>query len=201
MKYDITKDDTKVMEDGDIIELYWSRNESAIEQTDKKYGKYLYTIAYNIVHDNMDSEECLSDTYLTTWNKIPPTRPKLLKVFLSKLTRDAAVDKYRKMSADKRVSSELTVSLDELDDCLYFSESAEDDFIVRQVSSVLNNYLRSLNKRKICVFICRYYYADSIQSIAGMFGISERTILRDLASIRSGLKAKLEEMGYRYEQV
>ena len=70
MKYDITKDGTKAMEDGDIIELYWSRNENAIEQTDKKYGKYLYTIAYNIVHDNMDSEECLSDTYLTTWNKI-----------------------------------------------------------------------------------------------------------------------------------
>lgn len=199
MKNDTIKESAKVLDDNDIIELYWCRDEDAITKTDQKYGKYLYTIAYNIVHDNMDSEECINDTYLATWNKIPPTRPKLFKLFLSKITRDLAVDKYRKMSADKRVSSELTVSLEELDDCLQFSESAEDEFIVRQISSVLNSYLRSLDKRKLCVFICRYYYADSIASIARMFGTSERTILRDLASIREGLKQRLAEMGYRYE--
>jgi len=147
----------------------------------------------------MDSEECVNDTYLSTWNKIPPTRPNLLKVFLSKITRDTAIDKYRKLSADKRVSSELTVSLDELDDCLKFSESAEDEFIVRQVSTVLNNYLHTLDKRKLCVFICRYYYADSIANIAKIFSTSERTVMRDLASIRAGLKKKLSEMGYQYE--
>ena len=147
----------------------------------------------------MDCEECLNDTYLATWNKIPPTRPKLLKLFLSKISRDLAVDKYRKMSADKRVSSELTVSLEELDDCMQFSESAENEFVVRQIGCVLNNYLRTLDKRKVCVFICRYYYADSIAGIAKMFGTSERTILRDLASIRAGLTERLAEMGYQYE--
>ena len=199
MKNDTTKESTKVLDDNDIIELYWCRDEDAITKTDQKYGKYLYTIAYNIVHDNMDCEECLNDTYLATWNKIPPTRPKLLKLFLSKISRDLAVDKYRKMSADKRVSSELTVSLEELDDCMQFSESAENEFVVRQIGCVLNNYLRTLDKRKVCVFICRYYYADSIAGIAKMFGTSERTILRDLASIRAGLKERLAEMGYQYE--
>ena len=110
------KDAAKVLADEDIVALYFDRNESAIDETDKKYGKYLYTIAYNIIHDSMDCEECLDDTYLSTWNRIPPTRPKILKVFLSKIMRDVAVDRYRKDSAKKRVPSELTVSLEECDE-------------------------------------------------------------------------------------
>lgn len=193
------KENTNTMIDEDIVELYWGRDERAIGETDKKYGKYLYTIAYNIVHDNMDCEECLNDTYLSTWNKIPPTRPKIFKIFLSKIMRDVAVDKYRKSTAEKRIPSEMTVSLDELGECLSFSTSAEEEFMVRQVSTVLNNYLRSLDRRKMCIFICRYYYADSIASIAKMFKVSESTVFRDLAGIRAGLKEKLLEMGYKYE--
>ena len=193
------KDAAKVLADEDIVALYFDRNESAIDETDKKYGKYLYTIAYNIIHDNMDCEECLDDTYISTWNRIPPTRPKILKVFLSKIMRDVAVDRYRKDSAKKRVPSELTVSLEEISECFSFTSSAEEEFLVRQVSIVLNGYLRTLDKRKLCIFICRYYYADSVKDIAKMFRVSETTVFRDLAAVREGIKEKLLEMGYSYE--
>ncbi len=193
------KDAAKVLADEDIVALYFDRNESAIDETDKKYGKYLYTIAYNIIHDSMDCEECLDDTYLSTWNRIPPTRPKILKVFLSKIMRDVAVDRYRKDSAKKRVPSELTVSLEEVSECFSFTSSAEEEFLVRQVSIVLNGYLRTLDKRKLCIFICRYYYADSVKDIAKMFRVSETTVFRDLAAVREGIKEKLSEMGYSYE--
>lgn len=190
---------TALLTDEDIVELYWSRNESAISETDKKYGKYLYTIAYNIVHNGMDCEECVNDTYLGTWNRIPPTRPSALRIFLSKIVRDVAVDRYRKMNAEKRVPSEITVSLEELNDCMSFTSSAEEEFLVKQVGKALSEYLRELDRRKVCIFICRYYYADSISSIAKMFKVSESTVFRDLAEIRAGLKAKLLEMGYQYE--
>ena len=193
------KDAAKVLADEDIVALYFDRNESAIDETDKKYGKYLYTIAYNIIHDNMDCEECLDDTYISTWNRIPPTRPKILKVFLSKIMRDVAVDRYRKDSAKKRVPSELTVSLEEISECFSFTSSAEEEFLVRQVSIVLNGYLRTLDKRKLCIFICRYYYADCVKDIAKMFRVSETTVFRDLAAVREGIKEKLLEMGYSYE--
>ena len=193
------KDAAKVLADEDIGALYFDINESAIDETDKKYGKYLYTIAYNIIHDSMDCEECLDDTYISTWNRIPPTRPKILKVFLSKIMRDVAVDRYRKDSAKKRVPSELTVSLEEISECFSFTSSAEEEFLVRQVSIVLNGYLRTLDKRKLCIFICRYYYADSVKDIAKMFRVSETTVFRDLAAVREGIKEKLLEMGYSYE--
>ena len=109
-------DELRIVDDEEIIELYWKRDEQAISQTDKKYRRYLFTIAYNILHDNMDCDECLNDTYLKTWNKIPPTRPRILQLFLSKITRDVSVDKYRENNLTRKIPSELMLSLDELDE-------------------------------------------------------------------------------------
>ena len=106
------------LSDEEIIELYWKRNEDAIQQTDVKYGKYLFTIAYNIVHDRLDSEECLNDTYLGTWNKIPPERPLVFNVFLSRIMRNVAINRYKKNNAAKRVPQGLIVPLEELGDTL-----------------------------------------------------------------------------------
>lgn len=187
------------LSDETIIELYWNRNEDAIQATDEKYGKYLYMIAYNIVHDNMDCEECLNDTYLSTWNRIPPTRPKFFQLFLSKIIRNIAVDRYRKNSAEKRISSEMTCSLEELDDCLPSEMGLEDEVLMRAVIDAMNDYLRSLSKREVLIFICRYYYSDSIDSIAQMLKVSRNTVFRDLSKIRSGLKERLEAEGYCHE--
>lgn len=182
-------------DDGIIIELYWQRDESAIVATDRKYGKYLYVIAYNILRDSMDSEESLNDTYLCAWNRIPPARPTVLQVFLSKIARDIAVDKYRKRTAARRVPSELISSLEELDDCLACANTVEAEMLAREGRRVLNSYLRSLSKKEEFIFVCRYYYADSISSIADMLNVSESTVFRSLARMRKGLKERLVKEG------
>lgn len=181
-----------LLEDEEIISLYWERNEQAISATDRKYGKYLYTIAYNLVRDSLDCEECLNDTYLATWNRIPPTRPTVFQVFLSKIMRNIAIDRFRKNTAAKRIPPELTYSLDELDDSVSFMTDYDEEEFTRQLSSCFNKFLRSIARKEAVIFVCRYYYSDSIDSIAEMFGISESTVFRVLAKLRRQLKQLIE---------
>lgn len=182
------------LSDESIIDLYWERNEKAISETDRKYGRYLYVIAYNIVHDRLDCEECLNDTYLGTWNSIPPHRPNVFQVFLSRIMRNIAVDKLRESSAKKRVPSEMIVSLDELDDCLA-SMDGEEEGLLQDLSRALNSFLKTLNDREQFVFVCRYYYGDKISSIAHMLQLGEATVYRELAAIRTNLKDFMEKEG------
>ena len=193
-------DDQKdILCDEDIIELYWRRSERAISETDTKYGKYLFTIAYNIVHDRLDSEECLNDTYIGTWNSIPPHRPNVFQVFLSRITRNIAIDKYRTNTADKRINSELTVSLEELNDCVCIDPSIEEQMLVSEISQVLNDFLASLSEREKFIFVCRYYYSDSVINIAKMLQVTERTVFRNLAKSREKLREELIKAGIKYE--
>jgi RNA polymerase sigma-70 factor (ECF subfamily) len=192
---DKSKKTTKVLPDEKIVQMYWDRNEKAIEATDSKYGKYLYTIAYNIVHDTLDSEECVNDTYLGTWNRIPPTRPNAFQMFLSKITRNIAVDKFRKKTALIRVPSELTVSLEELDDCLSYDMSAERMSEMSEIVRILNEFLESLDDRDAFMFICRYYYSDDVSSIAKMVELSKTSVYRELGRMREELRERLEKGG------
>ena len=185
--------------DEKIIELYWNRDEKAIAETDKKYRNYLYSIAYNIVNDRLDTEECLNDTYLGTWERIPPARPNIFKVFLSKIVRDIAISRYRKNSAQKRIPSEMKVTLNELDECLATNPSAEEDYLTAKVIEIINAYLKTISRRKELIFVCRYYYADKISNIAKMLGVSENTVFRDLAEIRTDIKELLKKEGYFLE--
>jgi len=184
-----------VLSDDAIIDMYWERNESAITATDQKYGEYLYAISYNILRDRLDSEECLNDTYLTTWNKIPPSRPKIFQGFLSKITRDISVDRYRKTRAERRIPSELIVSLDELGDCIACPDSIDVTNAVTEISRVLNTYLKNLPERDRFIFVCRYYYADSAAYIGKMLGVSDKTVYRELSRVRNGLRKYLKEEG------
>ena len=188
------------MDDEKIVALYFERNEKAIEETDFKYKKYLMTVACNILSDRLDCEECLNDTYLGTWNRIPPVRPTVFQIFLSKMMRNIAVDKYRKNIANKRVPSELTVSLDELDDCIDYTFDIDEEIFAKELGSILSEFLRGIPKKSATMFICRYYYSDSIESIADMFKISEPTVFRTLAALRKQLAEKLAERGYTYGQ-
>ena len=185
----------QILEDSEIVELYWHRKESAITQTDLKYGRYLFTVAINILHDEYDSDEAVSDTYVKTWNRIPPTRPNILPAFLSKIVRDEALDRYRAKNAGKRVPSELVTSLEELDDCLG-GEGVEDEALVHEIARILNDYVSTLSERSEFIFVCRYYYSDKIALIADMAKVSEATVLRELAAIRKGLRERLEKEGY-----
>ncbi|MBO7250871.1 MAG: sigma-70 family RNA polymerase sigma factor [Clostridia bacterium] len=186
----------KLLSDEEIVTLYWQREESAIRATDLKYGKYLYTIAYNILRSGLDSEECLNDTYLGAWNSMPPNKPTLLHVFLSKITRNISLGRLRKRTAEKRIPPELILSLEELDDGMCFDIGEDEKHLIRQLSYILNDYLATLSDRHVFVFVCRYYYSDSIESIAKMLGLSTNTISRDLSKIRAGLKERLAKEGY-----
>lgn len=186
----------KILSDEEIISLYWERNGTAINATDVKYGRYLYTIAQNILNDDLDSEECLNDTYLGTWNSIPPNRPRLFQAFLSKIMRNIALERVRKASASKRIPSEMTMSLEELDECIAFELGEDEKYHLNKLSEIFNAYLDTLTDRQLFVFICRYYYSDPVIKIADMLKLSKNTIFRDLAEIRRGLKEHLEKEGY-----
>ena len=179
-----------------IIDLYWNRNEAAISETDRKYRGYLHTVAYNILKDEQDCEECLNDTYLKTWNSIPPQRPSCLKAFLTKITRSIAIDRYRRDRRQKRVPSECTLSLSELAETLC-GDSAEVEYESAVVGQVINTYLRTLSERDMCLFVSRYFCSDSIGDIAEKCGMSESGVKKALLRLREGLRNELEKEGIK----
>lgn len=183
------------MADEDIVELYWQRDEAAIKETDKKYRRYLYKIAYNIVHSEPDCDECLNDTYLGTWNAIPPARPNVFQAFLSKIMRNIAVDRARELHAAKRVPSELIVSIDEIGEALTYDMSPDEEATIAAVGEVLNAFLHGLSERDQLIFVCRYYYCDKVTDIGEMLNISDRTVFRALSDMRDALKEKLSKEG------
>jgi RNA polymerase sigma-70 factor (ECF subfamily) len=184
------------MDDDKIVELYWERNEKAIEETDFKYKKYLFSIAYNVVHDRLDCEECLNDTYLGAWNAIPPSKPNVLKAFLTTITRRIAIKRYHNNMRKNLIPSEMTVSLSELEDFIAGDEDVDADFDAERLGRVISDFVRSLHERKQFIFMSRYYIADSIDTIARDLSLSRSMVNKELAAIRSALKEKLESEGY-----
>ena len=194
-----TNQRTRGLSDEEIIELFWQRNERAIEETDRKYRGFLFTVAHNIVKDESDCEECLDDTYLGAWNSIPPKRPSVLQTFLCKIMRNTALGRFRKNHAAKRIPSEMMVALEELNDCIPYAPSAEEEYQLSELARVLNGYLHGLNDRRMFIFVWRYYYSDTVVHIAQMLSLSENTVRRELTAMRSELKTRLEEEGLCYE--
>lgn len=186
------------LNDEAIIDMYWQREEKAIVATDQKYGKYLFKIAYNIIANRLDCEECLNDTYLNTWNAIPPKRPTVFSLFLSKIIRNLALGRFRMNHAAKRIPSELVISLEELDECLLCTQTPEEEYLIQDMRRVLNDFLHSLSDRQMYIFVWRYYYSDSVKDIARMLELSETTVRRDLVAIREGLKERFVKEGYDY---
>ena len=188
---------TKIpMDDEQIIELYWARDEKAIEETDFKYKKYLFSIAYNVVHNRLDCEECLNDTYLGAWNAMPPLRPRMLKALLATIARRVAIKRYHKSLKQNAVPSEMTVSLSELEDFVASDEDVGADFDAERLGHIISDFVRSLSERRQFIFMSRYYVADSIDTIAGDLRLSRSMVNKELAAIRSALKEKLESEGY-----
>ncbi|MBQ1206739.1 MAG: sigma-70 family RNA polymerase sigma factor [Clostridia bacterium] len=184
------------LDDESIIELYWQRDEKAIEETDIKYRKYLFSVAYNLLYERLDCEECLNDTYLGAWNAIPPTRPNALKAFLTVIVRRIAIKRYRRNLKKSNVPSELTVSLSELEDIVVGDEDIASDFDADRLGRVISDFVRSLSERRQFIFVARYYAAEPIDSIANNLKLSRSMINKELAAIRTALKEKLESEGY-----
>lgn len=183
------------MEDQSILELYFQRSEQAIVETDRKYGGFCYHVAYNILTNREDAQESVSDTYLRTWNSIPPTRPKFLQAFLGKLTRNISIDRWRRSGAKKRGGGEMLLSLEELEDCIG-QETAEKALSKKELVHTLNGFLQSLADTERNVFLCRYWYLDPIQKISEATGFSQNKINAMLHRTREKLRKALTQEGY-----
>ena len=183
------------MDDSRITELYFMRDESAIDETRKKYGRYCRSIALNILHSPEDAEECENDTYIGAWNSIPPNRPAMLAAFLGKITRRSALKKLRSMSAEKRGSGETELALSELGDCIPSGQSIDEGLEAKELAKLINSFLDALPVDERRVFICRYWYLDSVDSIASRFGFGRSKVKMMLKRTRDKLALRLQREG------
>jgi len=183
------------MDDDMILDLYWERSESAINETAEKYGRYCSAIANNILQNNEDAEECVIDTYLKTWDTVPPQRPAVFRVFLGKITRNLSLNKYKKQRTKKRGGDEIALVFSELEDCIPSSSNVEMEYEASRVVGLINSCLLSLDDESRIVFVRRYWYADSIQAIAVRFQMSESKVKSMLFRARKTLKIYLENEG------
>ena len=179
------------MEDQRIVELYWERSEQALRETQAKYANYCYAIAYNILGNREDSEESLNDTYLEAWNSMPPHRPTFLSTFLGKITRRISIDKLRHRNAEKRGGGNLTLALEELEDCLSARDDLQKELEIQILADAINRFLESLSDTERRVFLCRYWYVDSIESISEQFGFGQSKVKSMLRRTREKLKKQL----------
>lgn len=184
------------MTDEKIVELYWNRDESAVAETQSKYGRYLTKIAYNILTDMEDSLESVNDTYMHAWKSIPPHRPSVLSTFLAKLTRRIAIDILRKKSRDKRIPSEYTFSLSELEECIPERGGVEQQIEAEELGKVISEYLKEISPEARRLFVGRYFHLDSLKDVASYCNMSEAKAKSMLYRTRCGLKTYLEKEGY-----
>lgn len=183
------------MEDSRIIELYFQRNEEAISRTAVKYGNYCFSIAHNILHSREDAQEAVNDTYLGTWNAIPPHRPRSFPAFLGKITRRISINRYLAARTDKRGGGETTLALEELSACLPAPGTVEQVLEEKVLVELLNRFVRELPETEQKVFVLRYWYLDSIKDIAARFGFSTSKVKSMLLRTRKKLRTELEKEG------
>ena len=184
------------MDDKSIVDLYFSRNQDAITQTDKKYGRYCYCIAYNILTNKEDAEESVSDTYLTAWRAIPPHRPSVLSTFLGKITRRISIDRWRARSASKRGGGEVTLALEELEECVAGMLNVEMELERKEIMTAYVKFLGTLPVTERRVFLCRYWYVESIETIANKFGFSQSKVKTMLHRTRMKLRKQFAKEGF-----
>ncbi|MBR5520252.1 MAG: sigma-70 family RNA polymerase sigma factor [Clostridia bacterium] len=181
------------MDDATILALYNQRDECAIAATREKYGALCHTIAYRILSDHGEAEECEADTYFTAWQKIPPTVPQIFSAFLAKITRTLALDRYRKSHAQKRGGSTVEVSLEELADCLPTHQGVEDKLEADELAKAISAFLRTIPARDCDIFLRRYWYFDTIDEICRRYDLGASKVKMTLHRTRIKLAAYLSE--------
>lgn len=185
------------MEDQAIVDLYWAREEQALEESDRKYGGLCRSVAYHILSSREDSEECVNDTWLRAWHAMPPHRPGVLSAFFSRITRNLSLDRYKASRADKRGGGQMTLALEELDQCVPGKQSVEDAIAMDELTEILDRFLRTLPERDCCIFLRRYWYVDSVHDIAKAYQMPEGSVKSTLHRLRQKLKVVLEQEGVR----
>ena len=184
------------MEDKQIVDLYWQRNQLAIEATDRKYSPYCTTIAQNILHDEQDTKECINDTWLAAWNSMPPKKPDVLPPFLGRITRNLSFNKVRYRRAQKRQNDEFPLILEELAGIVSDVETTESAADEKALIGDINAFLAVLSPVKRAIFVRRYFYCDSIAAIAKAYRLRENSVAVTLNRLRKSLADYLTERGH-----
>lgn len=181
------------MDDNRIIELFWERSDKAISETSQKYGKYCSGISMQILHNTLDAEECVNDTWLHAWNAIPPKRPSILKAYLGKITRNLSLDKWKRSTAQKRGGSQVELMLEELGDCIPAADSVQNEVETKITGEIISDFLRDQPEMSRWLFIRRYWYGDSIADLQEKTKFTESYVKTTLFRMRQKLKQRLEE--------
>lgn len=183
------------MEDSYIVELFLARSEEAIQETDKKYGRYCHKIAFNILGNTEDSEECVNDAYMRAWGSIPPNEPKSLSSFIGKITRNLALDILRKKKSDKRGGGEIPLVLDEISEFVSGGDQIEKLHESQEITDALNSFLGMLGEVERGVFMRRYWMMEPVADIARRYDISTSNATTMLFRLRARLKKHLTKEG------
>lgn len=184
------------MEDKAIVALYWQRDQEAIRVTQGKYGAYLSKIAWQILSDREDGEECVNDTYLKAWNSMPIQRPAVLSTYLGKIVRGCAIDRFRHRQRQKRQASEYALSLEELSECLSGGDATQEAVDLRLLGEAIDAYLRTLPPTARRAFVARYYYMDPIRTVAADQGLGLSQAKSLLRRTRLELREHLRREGF-----
>lgn len=183
------------MEDKNIIKLFLLRSNEALIQCGKKYGAYLYTVSWNILGSKEDAEECVNDSYLKTWQTIPPNEPKSLKFYLVRIVRNLSIDKYRMNKAQARGQGNIAQCLEELSQVISSPSNIDEKIDEKYVLELINAFLQKRKKEERKIFLLRYFYAYSIKEIGEKIGMKENTLYTKLHRMRLQLKEELEKGG------
>lgn len=182
------------MEDRAIIELFWQRDERAIGETDRKYGRLCLQVAANLLDSREDCEECVNDTYMGLWKSIPDQRPNCFSAFVTKITRNLALKKYEYNTAAKR-NAQGVAAFEELECCVSGGEYVENAIENRHIEGAINGYLATLSREKRTVFLGRYWYFEPIETISARTGFSQSKVKAMLYRMRKELRGYLEQEG------
>jgi len=185
-----------ILDDESIVRMFWARDEQAIPSTADKYGKYCISIAQNILGNKEDAEECVNDAYLQAWNSIPPHRPNVLSTFLGRLVRNLSINKYRHNIVKKRGGGQATVVLEEISELISDGESIENLLERRELLKSIEDFLDKLPENKRRIFVCRYWFFESVTEISNRFGITENSVSVTLNRLRKKLHKHLLERGF-----
>lgn len=183
------------MEDSQIIDLYFERDEAAISETAAKYGAFCHGIALNILSIHADADECVNDTYLRAWNAIPPQKPIRLGAWLGKVVRNIAFDLWKKNHRQKRYAG-MEQLLSELEDCIPSPATVEHQIEEQELTEVINTWLASLPQNDCILFMRRYWNGETVNSLAQESGMSPANMAKKMYRLRQNLKSKLEKEGY-----
>lgn len=184
------------MEDEQIVELYWRRDQNAVVESQRKYHPYLSKIAYNILQDVEDSQEVVNDTYFKAWQSMPPQRPSKLSIYLGRLTRHGAIDRYRHHASQKRQGDTYALCLEELEECCGTQQDPQQMLDEELLAQVINRFLETLKPQTRVMFLGRYYFLDSIKEVAQYCGVTESKAKSTLFRVRKALREYLKREGF-----